>query len=185
MSKKKQKQQFEGQLEGEEVLLVFRRHPIVMRKGLIAIMIFVLVGAIAGSVMSSSTISAGEFLIKFFQPVGIGFLLGLFIFMYYWIGWYYTVSIVTDQRMLQIHQEGIFKRRSVNDIDLTRILSINYEQRGLIENMLGFGTIIVQTLVGDLVVHKVSHPAQRQREMVTAIKESGVELDEITETAIN
>ena len=181
----KQKRQFEGQLDDEEVLLVFRRHPIVMRKGLLIVMVFILIGAIIGSLNSSKTIAVTDFFISFFTPIGLTFAFSLIIFFYYWIGWYYTVSIVTNERLLQIHQEGIFKRRSVNDINLNRILSINYEQRGLLENLLGFGTIIVQTLVGDLVVHKVGHPAQRQREMITAIKESGVELDETTEAAIN
>jgi len=181
----KQKRQFEGQLDDEEVLLVFRRHPIVMRKGLIIVMVFILIGAVIGSFNSSKTVEVTDFFISFFTPIGLTFAFSLIIFFYYWIGWYYTVSIVTNERLLQIHQEGIFKRRSVNDINLNRILSINYEQRGLLENLLGFGTIIVQTLVGDLVVHKVGHPAQRQREMITAIKESGVELDETTEAAIN
>jgi hypothetical protein len=181
----KHKQQFEGQLDNEEVLLVFRRHPIVMRKGLIVVLVFILAGAIAGTFMSSNTIEATDFFIAFFKPILLGLALGLVFFSYFWIGWYFTVTIVTNERLLQIHQEGIFKRRSVNDIDLNRILSINYEQRGLLENVLGFGTIIVQTLVGDLVVHKIGHPARRQREMITAIKESGVELDEKTEAAIN
>lgn len=185
MSKKQSHQQFEGQLEGEDVLLVFRRHPIVMRKGLIISLVFILIGAIAGMFLSNSAVQINEFFIKFFQPVGIAFLFSFVVMLYFWIGWYFTVTIVTNERLLQIHQEGIFKRRSVNDISLNRILSINYEQRGLLENMLGFGTIIVQTLVGDLVVHKIGHPAQRQREMITAINESGVELDEQTEAAVN
>ena len=184
-SKLKQKQQFEGQLDGEEVLLVFRRHPIVMRKGLIFMLITLLGGALIGFFLSNSATTLNEFYQKFLIPTAIGLVLGLIVFMYFWIGWYFTLSVITDQRMLQIHQEGIFKRRSVNDINLNRILSINYEQRGLLESMLGFGTIIVQTLVGDLVVHKVSHPAQRQREMITVIKESGVELDEAVEAEIN
>ena len=182
---KKRSQQFEGQLDDEEVLLVFRRHPIVMRKGLIFILLCILCGAIAGSIMSSDTIQVSDFFIQFFQPLGISLLVGAILFFYFWIGWYYTLTVVTNQRLLQIHQEGLWKKRSVSDIDLTRILSINYEQHGLLENMLGFGTIIVQTLVGDLVVHKVGKPASKQRAMLLAIKESGVKLDENTEAAIN
>lgn len=179
------KSEFPGQLEDEKVLLVFRRHPIVMRKGLLIVLVAIVIGAVVGTFMSAKTIAATDFFISFLRPIGIAFLVSMIPFMYYWIGWYYTLSIVTNQRFLQIHQEGIFKRRSVNDINLNRILSINYEQRGMVESVLGFGTIIIQTLVGDLIVHKVSKPADRQREMIAAIKESGVELDEQTEAAIN
>ena len=181
----KHKQQFDGQLADEEVLLVFRRHPIVMRKGLIITSVFILVGAIFGSFNSTKTVAAADFFIAFFGPVFLAFFISLIPFLYFWIGWYFTITVVTTERLLQIHQEGIFKRRSVNDVNLNRILSVNYDQKGVLENLLGFGTIVVQTLVGDLVIHKVGHPALRQREIITVIKESGVELEESTEAAIN
>ena len=172
------KLEFPGQFENEDVLFVFKRHPIVMRKGLIIVMITILIGAFVGLYGSSSAGSMGDFFIQFFSPVVIGFILGMFGFMYYWIGWHYSVCIVTDQRFLQFKQKGIFKSGSVNDINLHRILSVNYEIHGMLETVLGFGTIIIQTLVGDFVITKVPKPAQTQAKIVTAIKESGVELDE-------
>ena len=170
--------EFPGQCENEVLPFVFKRHPIVMRKGLIIVMITILIGAFVGLYGSSSAGSMGDFFIQFFSPVVIGFILGMFGFMYYWIGWHYSVCIVTDQRFLQFKQKGIFKSRSVNDINLHRILSVNYEIHGMLETVLGFGTIIIQTLVGDFVITKVPKPAQTQAKIVTAIKESGVELDE-------
>lgn len=170
--------EFPGQFEDEEVLFTFKRHPIVMRKGLIIMMIAILAGALGGLFFSRNAISTGEFFSRFFMPVGIGFLLGAIALFYYWIGWYYSVCIITNERLIQFDQTGIFKKRSVNDISLSRILSVNYEVRGVLETLLGFGTIIVQTLVGDLIITKVPHPAKTQSNIVTAIKESGVELDE-------
>lgn len=175
MSKNKQ---FAGQLEDEEVLLVFRRHPVMMRRGLLGVALGVLVGALAGMFMSRNAYTVGDFVSQFFSPVGIGFLVGMVAFMYSWIGWYYSVCIVTDQRFVQILQKGIFRQRSVNDIGLKRILSVNYEVAGVFETLLGFGTIIIQTLVGDLVIKNVPKPADTQAQIVTAIRESGVEVDE-------
>ena len=83
---------------------------------------------------------------------------------------------------MQISQKGIFKSRSVNDIALSRILSVNYEIHGMLETVLGFGTIIIQTLVGDFIIAKVPKTAETQADIVTAIKESGVQLDEEAET---
>lgn len=173
--------EFKGQLEGEEVLLVFKRHPIVMRKGLVLFMAAILVGAFAGLFLSGSAQTMGDFFTQFFGPIGIGMVIGLLLFSYSWIGWYHSVCIVTNTRFIQINQTGIFKRREVNDIDLRRILSVNYEIHGILENLLGFGTIIVQTLVGDLYIARVPHPAEMQSKIVQAIKESGVELDEEAE----
>lgn len=156
-----------------------------MRKGLLIMLVCIMFGAVGGFFWSGEATTTNDFFAKFFGPVGLGVAVGLLFLAYFWIGWYFTITVVTNERLLQIHQEGLFKRRSVNDVSLNRILSVNFDQRGVLENLLGFGTIIVQTLVGDLVVHKVGHPAQRQREMITVIKESGVELEESTEAAIN
>lgn len=169
---------FDGQLPGEEVLVVFRRHPIVMRRGLLAIAIGSVGGAVVGFFMSSQAATVGDLLQQFVLPVVIGAALGCIPMFYSWIGWYYSVCIVTDQRFVQIKQKGVFRSRSVNDINLRRILSVNYEVRGMVETLLGFGTIIIQTLVGDFVIRKVAKPAKTQAEIVTAINESGVDLSE-------
>ncbi|MBP9738488.1 hypothetical protein KBD20_02245 [Candidatus Saccharibacteria bacterium] len=170
--------QFSGQFEGEEILLVFRRHPIVMRKGFYWVGAGVILGALVGVYTTRNITTMSDFFVQFFSPVGLGLVLGLLGFFYYWIGWYYSVCIVTDQRFVNIRQTGIFRQRSVNDINLPRILSVNYEVRGFFETVLGFGTIIIQTLVGDFVIKNVPKPAITQAHIVTAIKESGVVLDE-------
>jgi len=172
------KPSFPGQFKDEEVLLTFKRHPIVMRKGLIIFMIIILLSALVGMFMSGDTVTIADFFVQFFSPIGVGFLLGSVVMFYHWIGWNYSVCIVTNRRFLQIKQKGVFKSRSVNDINLSRILSVNYEIRGMVETLLGFGTIIIQTLVGDFLITNVSRPAQTQAGIVSAIKESGVELSE-------
>jgi uncharacterized membrane protein YwzB len=170
--------EFSGQFENEKVLFVFKRHPIVMRKGLLIILVTILIGALVGTFMSQSAVTVGEFFSQFFIPVGIGFLVGFVALFYHWIGWYYSICIVTDERFLQLTQVGIFRKRSSNDINLNRIISVNYEIHGMLETLLGFGTIIIQTMVGDFVITKVPKPAQTQANIVSAIKESGVELSE-------
>ncbi len=176
------KKEFKGQFEDEQVLLVFRKHPVVIRKGLILFMVAILAGALIGMFMSRNAVELNEFFMQFLVPIGYGFLIGAVLFFYYWIGWHYSVCIVTDQRFIQFTQKGIFKSRSVNDIALTRILSVNYEVRGIVESVLGFGTIIIQTLVGDFLLTKVPKPAETQANIVSAIKESGVQLDEEAQT---
>ena len=55
------KKEFKGQFKDEEVLLVFKRHPVVMRKGLILMLLAVLVGALAGMFMSRNAATVGDF----------------------------------------------------------------------------------------------------------------------------
>lgn len=158
------KPDFDTQHEDEEVLMVFRRHPVVMRKGLIALLIGLLFGMIPSLIWPTDLANL------WFAPLGMA-IGGIYLF-YEWIGWYYSVFIVTDQRLLVISQKGLF-RRTVSDIGLMKIQSINFEISGVQETLLGFGTILVQTFVGDLVMDHIHHPAKTQEHIVKIIKELG------------
>jgi hypothetical protein len=100
-------------------------------------------------------------------------LVGLILFSPTWIGWYYSVFIVTDQRFIQITQKGLF-HRSVVDIGLNQIQMVNYQISGLQETLLGFGTITIQTYMGDLIIHEVHHPAKTQKELLGVLRDEGI-----------
>jgi uncharacterized membrane protein YdbT with pleckstrin-like domain len=155
---------FDGQHDDETVVHVFRRHPVVMRRGLIYFLLAVLLGMIPSLIEP-------EYSYLFWGLAG-GLLLGSIFMFFSWVGWYFTLNIVTDQRFIQISQDGLFKR-SVVDIGLDKIQNINYQISGLQETVLGFGTIVVQTFVGDLVLKYIHHPARVQESLIKTIKENG------------
>jgi uncharacterized membrane protein YdbT with pleckstrin-like domain len=158
---------FDDQFDDEEVLYVFRKHPIVMRKGLI----FGLFGPVIGVLPSAIWPQMGFG--WFFGGLALGIVLGMLIMLPSWVGWYFSVSIITDQRFIQIVQKGFFYR-SVNDINLHQIQTMNYEVAGLEETLLGFGTIKMQTYVGDLVIRHVHHPAKTEKKILSILREHGV-----------
>lgn len=158
---------FDDQFDDEEVLYVFRKHPVVMRLGLILAMFGPLLGVIPAAIKPSLGFG------WFFGGLAIGILLGLIVYFPYWVAWYYSVFIVTDQRFIQITQKGLF-HRSVVDIGLNQIQMVNYEIAGLQETMLGFGTIMMQTYMGDLVIHQVHKPARIQKKMLHILRDQGV-----------
>ncbi len=167
MAKKKAKNKtFEGQHDGEEVLFVFRRHPVVMRRGLIYFMLALLAG------MIPATIKPENLQLLWFALVGLG--VGVVIMWFYWVGWYFSVFIVSNMRLIQITQKGLF-HRSVVDLGLDKIQTVSYQVAGLQETLLGFGTILLQTYVGDLVIEQVHKPAEIQERITHIIKELGIE----------
>ncbi len=158
---------FADQLDDEEVLFVFRKHPIVMRKGLV----FGMMGPLLGVIPAAAWPALGFG--WFFGGLAAGIVLGGLVMLPYWIHWYYSVFIVTDQRLIQITQKGLFHRSFV-DLSLSQIQSLNYEVAGLQATLLGYGTILVQTYMGDLVVHDVHHPAKIYKQLITILRENGV-----------
>lgn len=164
---------FADQFDDESVLYVFHRHPVVMRKGLVFGMFGPLIGVIPAAIKPDLGFTG------FFGGLAAGCLLGLLIFAPSWIGWNFSVFIVTDQRFIQITQKGLF-HRAVADIALAQIQSINYEVAGLQETLLGFGTIKMQTYLGDLVIHDVHHPANIQKTLVGILRDQGVLTQQFT-----
>lgn len=144
-------QAFDGQREGEEVVLVFRRHIIALRKGFYSILIPFLIASLP------TLIFPGELLYLWIALGGLGF--GLVLFFYHWIGWYFTVFVLTDQRLRQSTQKGIFGK-SVIDLPVSKIQNISYTIPGLSGELFKFGTIVIQTYVGDLILDLIEHPSE-------------------------
>jgi len=167
---------FEDQFDDENVLMVFRRHPIVMRKGLILSSIGVLIGPIyilALTFIFANNPERFPTMATFYLAMIGSFVLGAILFFPSWLSWFYSVFIVSDQRFIQITQKGLF-HRSVVDIGLNQVQMVSYEIGGLQETMLGYGTLQMQTFVGELVIKDVHHPNKVQKELLSILREQGV-----------
>lgn len=164
MAQEKQKH-FPDQLDGEELLFVFRKHPIVMRKGLVFGLLALLLGTVPSLFKPEYS--------YLFGGLAAGFILGLIIFIPSYISWYFSVYIITDQRLLQITQKGLWTK-SVVDIGLNQVQMVNYEVAGFNQTVLGFGTIMMQTFVGDLVIHEVHHPEKIQQKILKVLRDKGI-----------
>jgi len=151
---------FDGQRDGEQLLFVFRRHMISMRKGFYLLVIPFALLAIPPLIWQTN-------LELFLLPI-LGLTIGLLLFSYHFIMWYFTVYIVTDQRLRQITQQGFFGKNVV-ELRLSKIQNISYNVPGLSGEIFGYGTIVIQTLVGDLVIHKVEHPDEIYNKLQDAV----------------
>lgn len=157
-------QQFDGQREDEEVELVFRRHIIALRKGFWMLLIPFALCSIPALLWPV------EIWLFYLAFGGLG--LGILLFSYYWVGWYYTFFILTNQRLRQVSQKGMFGR-SVVDLGLTKIQNISYNVPGFTGEVLGFGTIVIQTYVGDLILDRIHHPGKIYNKLQDAVRDAG------------
>lgn len=151
---------FEGQREGEELLFVFRRHIIAMRKGFWLLVIPFTLSSIPVFIWPST--------IEVYLSPLIGMALGLLLFAYHFLMWYYTIYIVSNQRLRQVTQKGFFGK-DVVELGLSKIQSISYNIPGFTGEVFGFGTIVIQTYVGDLIINKVEHPEKIYNKLQDAV----------------
>lgn len=140
------KPDFRGQADDEEVQFIFHRHWSTMLSDVFMAILLLLV-----SVMP--TLIWRNYVWSFYFPLA-GVLITLIIIMNAWLKWYFTIYIVTDQRVRQQLQRSLFKKIT-NDIYLNKIMNISYNASGLWGSLFGYGNITVQTATGDMLMTKV------------------------------
>ncbi len=171
--------EFEGQRDDEAVLFVFRRHIIAMRKGFYSLLIPFALTSIPPLIWQDK-------IELFLLPVA-GLAVGLILFGYYFLMWYFTIYIVTTERIRQVTQHGFFGK-DVVELRLAKIQNISYNIPGFSGEVFKFGTIVIQTLVGDLVIKNVEHPSEIYNKLQNAVHDATAAESQkriADETAIN
>lgn len=163
---------FKEQFDEEDVLLVFRKHPIVMRKGMILAGAGMMVGPVYTIILTTVNKNTPPTMGFFFTSLGLSMILAAILLFPWWVRWYFSVYIMTSHRFIQ--QTRSLLQVNVVDISLEQVQMINYQISGLEQTLLRFGTIVVQTYVGDLVIHDVHHPERVQRRMVHILRGLGI-----------
>lgn len=163
---------FEDQLDNEQMLLMFRKHPVVMGKGLILASLGMVAGPLYVTILTYARPNNPPTMQFFFFSLLGSIVIAAILFFPSWLSWYFSVYVLTDKRLMQIKQKGFFNRALV-DISNDQISMINYEIKGLQETLLGFGTIIVQTYVGELVIKDVAHPKKIHKELTSSLRDEG------------
>ncbi len=131
----------------EKSVLTFRKHPIVMMSTVMtAAVLFILPPAayVLARVIKPELFSITGVFPIFIMVASAFFLSGwLFIFQSF-IDYWLDVFILTDKRILDIDQEGLFKR-TVSELRLYRVQDVTAVVTGVMHTFLDYGSIHVQT----------------------------------------
>lgn len=154
---------FDGQREDEQVLFIFRRHFITAKAGFIFLILSIIIGTLPMFMWPN---------ISYMFWIFIGFVvIGLFGLGYSYMLWFFSIYIITNERIRQINQKGLFKKSTI-DLDLDKIQSVSVHIPGIFAGIFDYGTILIQTGVGDLVISMVPHPNKIHNKLQNAIKEA-------------
>ncbi len=141
---------------------VFRRHFLTAKSGVIFLILMIMTGVGLTLLWPNNMMIFETFLVLI--------LVGVLGFLYSYMLWYFSIYIVTNQRIRQISQRGLFKK-SVVDLGLDKIQSISYGVNGIRAGLMGYGTIVIQTAVGDLVISMVKNSEKIYNDLQNLINE--------------
>lgn len=131
--------------EGEKVLYEARRHWYVLfvESFFTAILFLIPWAVFFGLDVFDVSLSGGEGTLLFFVST-LWLFITWMIFMVIWTNYYLDVWLVTNKRVIDIEQHGLFSR-DLSEFRLDRIQDVTIEVKGIVPTLLHFGDIHVQT----------------------------------------
>ncbi|MBX9765390.1 hypothetical protein K2X83_01995 [Patescibacteria group bacterium] len=90
-----------------------------------------------------------------------------------WTDYYFDIWVITNMRIVDIDQKGLFKRNVATLLNLDHIQDITFELMGVIGNLLTFGNITIQTAAVHREFRMTEVPAPGR--VVQTIREAKIE----------
>jgi len=154
---------FPGRQPDENIVIVLHRHWFIFARHVI--ILFLLAGvplavAYVWSQISVFTLVAGSFSHTVVVMAAALYYLFLWILIYgFWLDYYLDIFIITDKRIVDIEQDGLFGR-TVAEERLYRIQDVTSDAQGIMATTLHYGNVYVQTAgkTERFIFEQVTHP---------------------------
>ena len=137
---------FKGKRDDEEIIVLVRRHWLILVLTLFPMLLF-LIGVIFLHFLGNQMNDFFQITIDpAFRGVIESFLFMIFwlILFIIWIDYYLDVWIVTDQRIVNIEQLGLFRRR-VSEMEHSKIQDVTSKVKGVFPTLFKYGYVYIQT----------------------------------------
>lgn len=160
--------------ENEEVWYECRRHWIILLIEVLSLLLMAIIPLIVIFVMISSL--SIEIWSRYVPAISFWYslwLLGIWVILFFiWVDYYLDVWIVTNKRLIDIDQLGLFSRQ-ISTLNLENVQDISVSIRGLIATWLNYGDIEVQTAGSDrlFIMKGIHYPYLMKDKITEAIQE--------------
>ncbi len=157
---------FKGQQPGERVALVLRQHPFVLVEHALKV-----VGLLLLAVFSFTFAHVASIMVW----LGAAFIIAAIIIgIRSWYGWWNTMLLLTNERVLFVEQKG-FANRKMSEALLDHIQFVTNQIQGVIHTMFNFGDVKVQTAGSQesLLLRQLYDPYEIQQNITKLQREVG------------
>lgn len=154
---------FPGQQEDEVEARVYRKHPIVLCRKftfyIFTLVILLVIYLLIKNFTSWLDDSSSFLYMILVMAAGLYVLFTLLFLFYTWVDYYLDLLIVTNERIINIRQEGLFDR-SISELRLYRIQDVTSETKGFLATIFKYGKIEIQTASEQdkFIFEQIPHP---------------------------
>ncbi len=107
---------------------------------------------------------------KWLALVFVGLIVvGVVLLIYEWFTWYLDSYLITNKRIVRIHQKGLFSRE-VRETSYDKIIDITFKVEGMLATLFNFGHVNIFTTISKdpLILFSVSNP-QEVKEKISEV----------------
>jgi len=135
-----------NQLPGEEVVKIIRRDFFILFKKIVLFLLLVFFfGAFSLIILSTYPVVTEQIYFPALVLAASGYLLFVWLFFFFsFIDYYLDVWIITNERIINIEQQGLFSR-IISEQRLFRIQDVTSEVTGVLPTVFKYGNVYVQT----------------------------------------
>jgi signal transduction histidine kinase len=138
-------QPFPGQKPDEKIILFIRRHWISFLGFLGLVFGMIAVSAVFLVILA---ILLPDVFVAFLSPlilISSAYLLfTLAFFLVGWIDYYFDIVVVTDRRIIDIRQRGLFNRK-IDELDILHVEDVSARTKGFLPTLFRYGDVYVQS----------------------------------------
>ena len=131
-------------LEPEEKVLLILHHHWISILGQMIFIIFLALLPLAVLPFVAALTTARLVLPLFFFVSSVWYLVALLLAFAFWVDYYLDALVITDRRILNVNQEGLFKH-TVSEFRLERVQDVTIEIPNFVATLLHYGNITIQT----------------------------------------
>ena len=138
--------EFPWKRPGEKIYLMLRAHWLIITGHIISTCVLILI--------PPTLFLLGQYFFKNIVPTDLRPIINLtvsayylFLLIYFYIGWldyYLDVWIVTDERIINIVQDGMFQR-TVSELNIYRVQDATAVSKGIIQTFFRYGDVLIQS----------------------------------------
>lgn len=178
---------FPGKRDDETVLLLLRRHWIILLShGVVSLILLVV--PIAGALFLRSFLPELQSTTIYPFLVLLFWIYLMFVWTYFFVGWidyYLDAWIVTSDRIINIEQNGLFNR-VISEQRLYRVQDVTAQVMGPIQTFFNFGRVYIQTAaeMERFVFEDVPEPYQVKK-IIIELHEKALESEYARQAAVD
>ncbi len=162
---------FPDKRPNEKVVHVIRRHGLIMIKHILLLLLLwfipIALFAFFAIALDVDFFKAGIAQVLAVFVTSLIYLYAWLTFFHNWVDYYLDIWIVTNERLLNIEQEGLFSR-VISETNISKVQDVTSEVRGKLQTFLDFGNVHIQS-AGEqkrFVFEEVPHPREVAQEII-------------------